>query len=137
MSQEQVEIVRSLYALLDRGDDEAVRALLHPDFAADFSRRLLDPVVLRGFDEMRTWGDRERDMWEEGHVTWEPEELIDAGDKVLALVRTGGRGKLSGAQVDAHVWNLWTFRDGRAVEWRYFGDDRAAAFEAAGLEEPD
>jgi hypothetical protein len=32
---------------------------------------------------------------------------------------------------------VWTFRDGKPVESTYFGDDRAAAFEAAGLLEQD
>jgi hypothetical protein len=30
---------------------------------------------------------------------------------------------------------LWTFRDGKPVEFKYFGDDQAAALEAAGLSE--
>ena len=66
---------------------------------------------------------------------WEPQELIDAGDKVVAFIRTSARGKGSGVEVEAHVWNLWTFRDGTLVEWKYFGDDKAAALEAAGLSE--
>ena len=65
----------------------------------------------------------------------EIEELIDAGDKVLVLIRYGGRGQISGADVQALVWNLWTFRNGEPVGWTYFGEDRAAALEAAGLGE--
>jgi len=30
---------------------------------------------------------------------------------------------------------VWTFRDGKPVEWTYFGDDRASALEAVGLSE--
>ncbi len=65
---------------------------------------------------------------------WEPQELIDTGDKVLAFIRTSARGKGSGVEVEAYVWNLWTFRDGKVVD-SYFGDDQAAALEAAGLSE--
>ena len=134
MSQENVETVRSLYTLLDRGDDAAWE-LVAPDFIADFSRRQIDPTV-QGRDEAHASYDRQRhELWEEGHVGWEPEELIDEGDKVLAFIRTSGRGKASGVEVEAHVWNLWTFRDGKPVRWDYFGEDRAAALEAAGLSE--
>jgi ketosteroid isomerase-like protein len=133
MSQENVEIVRRLYALLDQGEQAAALDLVSPEIVFDFSRRLIDPVVLRGPDQALAWGDRERQIWEGGRTRWQPQELIDAGDKVLALIRTGGRGKASGVDVFAHVWNVWTFRDGQPVEWTYFGDDRAAAFEAAGL----
>ena len=135
VSQANVELVRRVYALLDQGD-EAVWDLASPDFVFDFSRRLIDPVLLRGRDEVRAWSEREMEGWAGGRNRWEPKELIDAGDKVLAFIWTGGRGKASGVEVGAHVWNVWTFRDGKPVEWTYFGDDRAAALEAAGLAQP-
>jgi ketosteroid isomerase-like protein len=135
MPEKNVELVRRLYASLDQGDDDAFWDLVAPEFVADFSRRLINPAVLRGRDQARAFAERERETWDQGQIDWEPEELIDAGDKVLAFIRTGGRGKGSGVRVDARVWNVWTFRDGRPVEWTYFGDDRALAFEAAGLEE--
>jgi ketosteroid isomerase-like protein len=137
MSQENVEIVRRQSALLSQDDYEAFFDELPLEFVFDFSRRLIDPVVLRGRDEMRAWMERERQMWEGDHVGYQPKELIDAGDKVLGLVRVSGRGKASGVQVEAHTWNVWTFRDGKPVEMTYFGDDRAAAIEAAGLSEQD
>jgi ketosteroid isomerase-like protein len=84
---------------------------------------------------VRAFAERESETWEGGNVGWEPKELIDAGDKVLALIRTSGRGKASGVDVEAHVWNVWTFRDGKPVEWTYFGEDRAAALKAVGLAE--
>jgi ketosteroid isomerase-like protein len=136
MSQENVEIARRSLALLSQGD-EAAWDEMPPEFVFDFSRRLIDPVVLRGRDEMRAWMERERQMSEGDHVGFEPKELIDAGDKVLALVRVSARGKASGVPVEAHVWAVCRFSDGKLVEWTYFGDDRAAAFEAAGLLEQD
>jgi ketosteroid isomerase-like protein len=133
MSKENVELVRRIYALLDQGD-EAVWDLIPPEAVVNFSRRLMDPMVLPS-DEARTFYETQREMWERRHLGWEPKELIDAGDKVLAFILTSGRGKASGAQVEAYVWNLWTFRNGQPVEWTYFGEDKAAALEAAGLEE--
>jgi ketosteroid isomerase-like protein len=137
MSQENVEIVRRQAALLSQDDYEAFFDELPPEFVWDFSRRLIDPVVLRGRDEIRAWMERERQIWEGDHVGYEPKELIDAGDKVLGLVRVSGRGKASGVEVEAYTWNVWTFRDGKPVDVTYFGDDRAAAFEAAGLSVQD
>ena len=137
MSQENVEIVRRLYGLLSQGDDEAVLKLVAPEFVFDFSRRLIDPVVLRGRDEVRAYWSANGQMWEGGHLGYEPKELIDAGDKVLALVRVSARGKASGVPVEAHVWAVCRFSDGKLVEWTYFGDDRAAALEAVGLSEQD
>ena len=134
MSQANVELVRRVYALLDQGD-EAVWDLASPEFVFDFSRRLIDPF-LGGRDEARAIYDRNRhEIFEEGRVGWEPKELIDAGDKVLAFIWTSGRGKTSGVEVGAHVWNVWTFRDGKPVEWTYFGHNRWEALEAVGLSE--
>ena len=133
MSQENVEVVRDFFAGVDRGDPKAWD-LLPPDFVIDLSRRRMDPVVLRGPDQMRAFY-RDMDAIWAGGANLEVEELIDAGGKVLVLIRFGGRGRASGVNVEALVWNLWVFRDGKPVEWTYLGEDRAQAFEAAGLSE--
>ena len=101
----------------------------------DFSRRRLNPVVVRGRDALRAFAEGAGQMWEGGHLAYPPKELIDAGDKVLAFVRVSGRGQASGVEVEAYTWAVWTFRDGTPVGWTYFGDDRASALKAAGLEE--
>jgi ketosteroid isomerase-like protein len=137
MSQENVEFVRRIYDLLSQADEEAFFELVPADFVYDFSRRLIDPTVVRGHEQLRAFAERERQFWEGGRIYWEPKELIDAGDKVVTLTRTAGRGKTSGAQVEASVWNVWAFRDGQPVEVTYFGEDRSAALEAAGLSEQD
>ena len=123
----------TFYARIDRGDGEAWD-LLPPDFVIDLSRRRIDPVLLHGPDEMRAFYRDLNAPWADG-ARLEVEEMIDAGDHVLVLIRFGGRGKMSGAEVEVLVWNLWTFRDGGPVGWTYFGEDRAEAFEAAGLRE--
>ena len=70
---------------------------------------------------MRAWMERERQMSEAGPRRLRAEELIDAGDKVLALVRVSARGKASGVPVEAHVWAVCRTSDGKLVEWTYFG----------------
>ncbi len=133
MSEENAEIVRRAYAALSRGDGGTVHDLAAPEFVVDFSRRQVDPFVLRGRDEaLAFFLSASREPWDDWPV-WEPQEVLDADDKVLALIRTAAQGKGSGVEVEAYVWNLWTFRDRKPVEFKYFGDDRAAAHEAAGL----
>ena len=134
MSEENVEIVRRVYVALSRGDEDTVREMAAPELVVDFSRRLVEPGVLRGRDGAVAALGQIREPWDDWPV-WEPQELIDTGDKVLAFIRTSARGKGSGVEVEAYVWNLWTFRDGKLAELTYFGDDRAAALEASGLSE--
>ena len=135
MSEENVEVVQRAYAALTRGDGDTVHDLVAPEMVVDFSRRLVDPFVLRGRDEaLGYFLTQAREPWDDWPV-WEPQEVIDAGDKIAALIRFSARGEASGVEVEAHVWGLWTFRDGKAVEFKYFGDDRAEALKAAGLSE--
>jgi ketosteroid isomerase-like protein len=135
MSQENVEIVRRAYAALTCGDVDVLRDLMPPDFVVDFSRRLVDPFVLRDRDEVLAFFVSElREPWD-GWPSWQLEELIDKGDKVFAVIRFAARGRASGVEVDTQVANVWTFRDGKAVEFTYFGEDRTEALEAAELAE--
>jgi ketosteroid isomerase-like protein len=134
MSEENVEMVRRAYAALTQGDVDTLRDLALPEFVFDFSRRLMDPIVLRGLDEaLAGFVDQVREGWDDWPA-WEPQELIDADDQVVAHASITARGKGSGVEVEAHVWHLWTFRDGKLVEHIYFGDDRAAALKTAGIE---
>ncbi len=134
MSEENVEMVERAYVALTQGDAEVLREMAQPEFTVDFSRRQMDPFVLRRDEMLAFFEGQARETWE-GWPTYEPKELIDAGDVVVGLIRTSARGKSSGVEVDARVWNVWTFRDAKPVEFKYFGEDRAAALEAAGLSE--
>ena len=61
-------------------------------------------------------------------------EAIDVGDSVVIHVHQWGRGKGSGATVEASHWQVWTVRDGKVVRWTLHVD-RAEALEAVGLSE--
>jgi ketosteroid isomerase-like protein len=72
-----------------------------------------------------------RDAFDDARVD---AELTDAGDRVLASLTVRGRGKQSGLETTREFWQVWTFRDGKAVHGRGFLD-RAKALEAAGVRE--
>ena len=62
-----------------------------------------------------------------------PEEYLDGGDRVATRLRHRGRGKKSGAEIDAELFHqVATFRDGKIVRMEYFGS-WPEALEAAGL----
>lgn len=62
----------------------------------------------------------------------EPEEFIDAGDKVLAPVHQTGRGKDSGIPVDVRYILVFTLRAGKGIRVDSYYD-RRRALEAAGV----
>jgi len=68
--------------------------------------------------------------WE--HASMEPEEIMDAGDKVLARVRYHARAKDQGIELDLDVFHVVTIREGKAILIEVYGDE-ARARGVAGL----
>ena len=91
---------------------------------ANFGEEALAGV--RGFVE--EW----MDAWDAFRI--DPEEFIDGGDAVVAVVRDWGRGRGSGVEVTDRWFYAYRLRDGRVVSWRLCGS-RAEALEAVGLKE--
>jgi ketosteroid isomerase-like protein len=132
MSQGNVDLVRGGFEAFNRRDREASEAVLHPDVEWD-----LTGVDAPGLETVYRGHAGVREFWrtwfsELDNVRFEVDELIDAGDRVLVAMRWVGRGHLSGAQPEQHVFNVYTLRDGLIVRIQSFVD-RMRALTAAGL----
>src|ERR671922_199613 len=132
MSQEHMEIVGLAHEALNIGDVDALVALCDARFRLDMSDRVLNPAVYEGHDGIRRFYAEVRDVW--ASYTWEPEELMESGDDVIALLRSSGRGRGSGIEIERETAMVWTVRDKQARSLRFFRN-REAALEAAGLSE--
>jgi ketosteroid isomerase-like protein len=135
MSQENVDTIRRIYerwlqddaSLFDAFDDEIE---LHPDPAADW---VGVNDIYRGHGGVRRYVAQVYEAFEDYHP--EVEELLDAGDKVVTLAIEHGRGRASGATVEARrTAHVWTMRANKAIRLDLYLD-RAQALEAAGLSE--
>jgi ketosteroid isomerase-like protein len=69
-----------------------------------------------------------------GDIRWDPEEILDLGDKLLVTTQQRGHGSGSGVAVSHPVFQLFKFRRGLVVRQEDFLD-RSKALEAAGLSE--
>ena len=136
MSEENVEIVRRLYEAVGRHDPEAVLSAYDPDVEIDFSKgplgSLMGDKVYRGHDGIRKMVRYRYEDFE--NVEDDCQELIDAGQRVISLVITRGRGRSSGIASEIRQYGVWTFRDDKIVriDWFY---SREEALEAAGFSE--
>ncbi|HEX2387682.1 MAG TPA: nuclear transport factor 2 family protein [Solirubrobacterales bacterium] len=133
MSRENVERVRQGF------DRFVATGRTDPDIASTVF--VWDMSNFDGWPERQTYeGDDEvqgfLEDWTGAWDDWglELDALLDAGDKVVALVRQRGKSKSSGMPVEMSFAMVWTFRDGRQTRMDMYSD-RAEAFEAAGLSE--
>ena len=68
--------------------------------------------------------------WEDLHIDWDLQP--GATDRVLATIDMRGTGRSSGVPAEMRFFQVWTFRDGRAVRMEMFNDEDDAR-RAAGL----
>jgi ketosteroid isomerase-like protein len=131
MSRESVERLRGGYEhFIATGDFRP--DLMHPDFVWDMS-------TFRGWPERQTYAGTEgaREFmadWLEAWQDWqlEVEEILDAGEDAIGVMRQRGRSKATGLPVDMRFAMVWTFRDGKQIRMRMY-TSREEALEATGL----
>jgi ketosteroid isomerase-like protein len=131
MSEENVEIVRSIYEAMNRRDwDQAFRHQ-GPD-----SKLITPPGIragtYRGREQIQGYLEETLVAFET--ATAEPEEFADSGDQVVVVLKIRARPKGSSAEIEFRNGHLWTLRDGKTVSMRMFPAPEDA-FEAAGLRE--
>ena len=132
MSEENVEIVRSVYAD-PRGLVAAASDKLAADAEFDFTAVYPDRPVMRGVEEIRRF--RDSGPWRGSPIHFEPQRFFDVDDeRVLVFVRVLATGRESGAPVEIRAAHEITIRDSRVVRFKVYAD-REQALEAAGLSE--
>ena len=128
-------IVRA-YAAANRHDFDLVRAGNDPEnYEYHPSVDLLPPdleTVFYGHDGYlrlwRYWLDAFED------IRWDPEEILDLGDRILVTTQQRGHGSGSGVGVSEPVFQLFTLRRGLVIRQEDFLN-RTVALNAAGLSE--
>jgi ketosteroid isomerase-like protein len=136
MSEANVELVRRLLDMFAKRDHEAVFAFYDPEIEWDAtagSGSLNDLAgVYHGHEGVRTFWRRWLQAWKD--LEFELEDVVDAGDDVVALIRTQRQwGRHSGIVTDMPPYGIvFTVRDGKVVRWRSF-PSQEAALEAVGL----
>lgn len=131
MSEENVELVRQMYAAASSGDPASALAYFDPQVVIDATHRV-DGRIGHGHDEMTailaewlgTW-----DEWRE-----EIEEIRDLGRVVLAISTQHGRGKESRIEWKNRFAMLYEIEDAKITRWTVY-DSLEAALEAAGVSE--
>jgi ketosteroid isomerase-like protein len=132
MSEENVEIVRRVYAEWERGNfwtpqffDPSVHVRwANPIFARGAETQGIEALTraVQGF----------LDAYED--MTATAERLIDTADQVVAVEVWRGRGRASGIEMEEPAGSVWTMSGGKATHVVFYGEV-SEALEAAGLSE--
>jgi ketosteroid isomerase-like protein len=133
MSEESVEIVRCAYAAFNRRDIEAIAAVTDPDLVMDWSRSMgPQRNVYRGHAGIKEWIVGMDEAFETFEVS--PLEFHGSGSRIVVPTRVSGKGRGSGAVVEAQGATVWELRDGKVVGMTLY-QSRQEALEAAGIQQ--
>jgi ketosteroid isomerase-like protein len=129
MSQANLEIIKRGYEHFKaRGE---IRA--HPDLVWDVSNLgWPDQQVYRGPEGAMQFNSEWAAAWDDWEM--EPEDFIDAGDRVVVILIQRGRSKGTGVPVEMRFAQVWELRDGQGIRMQLYASVEEA-LEAVGLSE--
>jgi uncharacterized protein len=132
MSEENADLARRAYAAFNTGGIAAIIEFLDPNIEWSEGMDVPEPRVYRGHDGVRRQQEQFAQAWES--LRLEPERFVDAGDRLVVIVRLVGRGKGSGVEVEHRAAHVWTVREGKATKLQMYMNPKEA-LEAMGLRE--
>ena len=128
-----MRVMRQGYAALNRRDFGVVRTALDPDIELHRAQVFLDVSgTFHGHDGYLEVWRRAFESFED--LRFEPEELLDLGDRLLVTSNLIGHGTGSGVAISQRLFQLFTLRRGLVVRQDDF-QDRAEAMHAAEVAE--
>jgi ketosteroid isomerase-like protein len=132
MSDQVADIVRKGYERFNAGDIEYVLSHVDPDVEWRDSSDVPGGRIHRGIDEVRPFLESFFRVWESPR--FEVEEVESRPGRSLVFVTFHGKGRQSGAEVDAPIAHVHEWRNGRVHRATTFFDraEARAAFEGDG-----
>ena len=129
MSEENLELIRRGYEqFMATGE---IRA--HADFVWDVSNLgWPDQQIYLGVEGATQFLTEWADAWEDWEL--EVEDYLDAGERVVVILRQRGSSKATGIPVDMRFAQVWTYQDGQAMRMQMYANPDEA-IKAAGLSE--
>jgi ketosteroid isomerase-like protein len=126
VSEGDLALVARLYAAFNAGDREAMLEFAHPELELVAAEQSPLAGTYRGTEGVLEFFRRLFEVWDEGELRREPEELRMVGDRVLAVLRVHARFSATGIELDEHWADLWTVRDGKVMRVQVFTDPAEA-----------
>ena len=135
---DETEALRAAYAALNRNDVAGFVAVFDPEIERIEPSDFPLGGTYRGLEAVKAHVEQGRGSWAEGSC--EPEQFIvapscDLGDRIIVIAQVHVRLKHETEWREGRIADVYTFRNGKAVQFRTFGDEREA-LEWAGFGTP-
>jgi ketosteroid isomerase-like protein len=131
MSERDAEVLREVYDAFNRRDLAAIERHCSPDISWRWGRHFFETDAL-GWPAVREFFDRWLESLPDTRV--EVEQILDAGDRLVALLRQTGSGPGSGVGTEMTYAQVITFEEGLVRDVRNYLD-REEALATAGQNE--
>ncbi len=130
----ETQLLREAYAALNQNDIPTFLSIFDPQIERIEFAELPEGGTYQGLEEVKVHVSQARETWAEGSC--EPEQFIVAGDRLVVFVYVRVRLKHETEWCEGHVADVYTFRNGKAIQFRTFAD-RRQALEWAGVKASD
>lgn len=131
---DETQALREAYAALNRNDIPAFLSIFDPQIERIEFAELSGGGTYHGLEEVQAHVSQARETWAEGSC--EPERFIAAGDRLVVFVNVRVRLKHETEWREGRLADVYTFRNGKAIQFRTFAD-RRQALEWAGVKSSD
>ena len=128
MSSESLGVIRAIYDAFAAGDVPGVLGRMAPDIEWNEAENFIyaDGNPYRGPDAVLN-GVFARCIGEWDGFAAIPDEILDAGDTIVALGHYRGTNKATGAPLDAQFAHVWRVRGGQAAAFQQYTDTLKAS----------
>jgi ketosteroid isomerase-like protein len=118
--------LREGYELVNAEGVAAWLELFDPEIEWSEGDEVPERHVYRGHQGVLRQQERFREAWETFRIDPVGYAASPSGDRIAVIVDLRGRGRGSGAEVEARVAHLWEIRNGKAVRFHIYADPEKA-----------
>ena len=121
MTQSGIHVVQELYRVALAGQEETIAQLVIPDMVWEILESFPHGGIYTGIPAI--FGQFLPKLQADFH-DWhaQPDELIDAGDTIVALGHYSGTLKTNGVHIVAPFCHIWTLKNGKIARLRQCAD---------------
>ena len=120
----ETEAIRKAYVAFNRNDIAATVEALDPQIEWTEPAEFPGGGTYHGREGVKAYLSQSRAAWAE--IDSEPERFIFAGDKIVVFVHVRAKPKDGAEWHEARIADVYTFRNGKAIQMRAFADRRQA-----------